>query len=107
MLKKPIFIHSLFRTGSTYIWNKFRQNDKYYCFYEPFHPALSEITNDNIEQLLTKDFESVNHPSLSKYYLYEYKKLLGDGRTSLPYFKNPSVSMNFVIMKRTLALKDI
>jgi glycosyltransferase involved in cell wall biosynthesis len=103
--KTPIFIHSLFRTGSTYIWNKFRQNDKYYCYYEPFHPSLSEITNDNIEQLLTKDFESVNHPSLSKYYLYEYKKLLEDGRTSLPYFKKSFSFDEFCYNKKNPVLK--
>ena len=85
--RNPIFIHSLFRTGSTYIWNRFRQNDKYYCFYEPFHPGLSKVTADNIEHSLTADYESVNHPSLDKYYWHEYRQFLEDGRTGLPYFK--------------------
>ncbi|MGD2090142.1 MAG: glycosyltransferase [Candidatus Aminicenantes bacterium] len=87
MAGHPIFIHSLFRTGSTYIWNKFRQNDKYYCYYEPFHQALGELTAANIDTLMTRDFESVNHPPLARYYLYEYKPLLQDGHPGLPYFK--------------------
>ena len=85
--KKSIFIHSLFRTGSTYIWNKFRQNDRYYCYYEPFHQNLAIATIDNLENLLTKDYEAVNHPFLNKYYWYEYRKLLKNGCTGLPYFK--------------------
>ncbi|UCH94889.1 MAG: glycosyltransferase, partial [Candidatus Aminicenantes bacterium] len=85
--KNPIFIHSLFRTGSTYVWNKFRQSDRFYCYYEPFHQNLSELTAGNIEDLLTKDFESVNHPPLTQYYLYEYRPLLEEGRLGLPYFK--------------------
>jgi hypothetical protein len=85
--KKPIFIHSLFRTGSTYIWNKFRQNENYYCYYEPFHQLLQHTTVDNIENLMTKDYQSVNHPSLSKYYLYEYRGLLQNGRPGVTFFK--------------------
>jgi len=84
---KPIFIHSLFRTGSTYIWNKFRQNDRFYCYYEPFHQLLQHATVDNIENLMTKDYQSVNHPSLSKYYLYEYRGLLQNGRPGVTFFK--------------------
>jgi glycosyltransferase involved in cell wall biosynthesis len=87
MALPPVFLHSLFRTGSTYIWNKFRQNRHYYCYYEPFHQGLAEITAENIEALLTRDFESVNHPPLDKYYLYEYKPLLDHRHEGLPFFK--------------------
>jgi glycosyltransferase involved in cell wall biosynthesis len=87
MATPPIFLHSLFRTGSTYIWNKFRQNDHYYCYYEPFHQAMAELTADNIETLLTKDFAAVNHPPLDNYYLYEYKLLLDHRQEALPFYK--------------------
>jgi hypothetical protein len=87
MNKKPVFIHSLFRTGSTYVWNKFRQDEKYYCYYEPLHQVLAKITPENIEYMLTRDYESVNHPKLDRYYLYEYKPLLKEGATGIPHFK--------------------
>lgn len=87
MKKNPIFIHSLFRTGSTYLWNKFRQNDQYCCYYEPFYQNLSKVTCDNIETLMTKDFQSVNHPKITKFYLYEYKKHLEIKGSGVPYFK--------------------
>lgn len=84
---KPIFIHSLFRTGSTYIWNKFRQNPNYYCYYEPFHEILKGVKPKNIECALTKNYDRVKHPQLERYYLYEYKPLLENGRSGVPYFK--------------------
>jgi len=47
-------------------------------------PMLSE---SNIESLLTKDYKTVHHPILDKYYFYEYKPLLEKGKAGLPYFK--------------------
>jgi hypothetical protein len=83
---KPIFIHSLFRTGSTYIWNKFRQKENYYCYYEPLHPVLAKVTPANIENMMTKNFKAVHHPELDRYYLHEYIPLLKEGQTGIPYF---------------------
>lgn len=105
MTGKPIFIHSLFRTGSTYIWNKFRQNDNYYCYYEPLHPALAHVTKDNIENLMTKDFGSVNHPSLNKYYLYEYSSILDTKGPGVRYFKKSFSFDEFCNNKKNPALK--
>jgi hypothetical protein len=85
--KKQIFIHSLFRTGSTYLWNKFRQQDNFYCYYEPFHPSLMNVTLYNLESILTKDYKAVHHPTLSTYYLYEYRRILTPEHRGLPYFK--------------------
>ncbi len=87
MNKKSIFIHSLFRTGSTYIWNKLRQNGHYYCYYEPFHPNLSKVTGENIRHMLTSDFDAVKHPQLSQFYWYEYMPLLKEGQAGVPFFK--------------------
>jgi hypothetical protein len=85
--KKPIFIHSLFRTGSTYIWNKFRENPNYYCYYEPFHQILAQVTPKNIEYALSKNYDRVKHPHLTRYYLYEYRPLLENEHSGVPYFK--------------------
>lgn len=85
--KKPIFIHSLFRTGSTYTWNKFRESPNYYCYYEPFHQVLAQLTPKNIEHALSKNYDRVKHPHLTRYYLYEYKPLLKNGQSGVPYFK--------------------
>jgi|GEM_PF-1062425 len=87
MSKPSIFIHSLFRTGSTYLWNKFRQDKNYYCFYEPLHHILAQVSTINIQYMMTTDFKAVHHPELDKYYLEEYMPLLSKGQTGLPYFK--------------------
>jgi len=87
MKESPIFIHSLFRTGSTYIWHKFRLNPKYHCYYEPFHQVLTGIDLENLEMALTHDYELVNHPPIQQYYLHEYRELLEAGKVGLPHFK--------------------
>ena len=87
MSKKSIFIHSLFRTGSTYIWNRFRQNLHYHCYYEPFHQALTDVTADQLETALTINFKLVNHPPIERYYLYEYRNLLEADKPGIPFFK--------------------
>ncbi|MCK4761712.1 MAG: hypothetical protein KAW12_05885 [Candidatus Aminicenantes bacterium] len=76
MANKPVFIHSLFRTGSTYIWNKFRQSDRYCCYYEPFHHIFSHVDTRNLKDALTKNFNAVKHPRLDKYYLFEYEQVI-------------------------------
>lgn len=87
MTQKPIFIHSMFRTGSTYLWSKFRKNDRYYCYYEPLHHVLTQVTPENIDEMLTRDFEAVHHPVLESYYLQEYIPLLKENQIGVPFFK--------------------
>ena len=46
MLEKrrpPIVIHSLWRSGSTYLWGKFQEQNQHHCaFVDPFHPSLKK-----------------------------------------------------------------
>jgi hypothetical protein len=83
----PVFIHSLFRTSSTYIWNKFRRNPKNLCYYEPFHHVLATLTTSNVKFALTSNFIAAGHPPLKKHYLFEYESLLRKDREGIPYFK--------------------
>lgn len=103
--RKPIFIHSLFRTGSTYLWNKFRQVDRYYCYYEPLHQVMAKLTPENIDFMMTRDFNSVHHPEIEKYYLHEYKSLLKEGQTGIPYFKKEFSYDQFCMNEENPALK--
>lgn len=48
--KKVIFLHSMFRTGSSYLWSKFSENFNVRCYYEPFHETLSGLTLESIEK---------------------------------------------------------
>lgn len=40
-----IFLHSSFRTSSTWFWNKFRPFQETACYYEPFNDELETITS--------------------------------------------------------------
>jgi hypothetical protein len=87
--QRPVFIHAQFRTGSTYLWNKFRQNEENWCYYEPFHQDLIKIEKSRPylwrhDQANTR---SIRHPDLSRNYLAEYEQLLRPGQAAVPFFK--------------------
>ena len=75
-LSAPIFIHSLFRTGSTWLFDRFRrtQDQNYWCYQEPFHEILINLI-DQPELVLGIHGDmstSLRHPSLDKPYFYEF-----------------------------------
>src|SRR4029077_15764561 len=80
--KFPLFVHAWFRSGSTYIWSKLRNNEKLICYYEPFHEVLAEETL--LEQIEnhrpTEAGVALRHPVLARHYFYEYTKLLEEHR---------------------------
>lgn len=85
----PIFIHSLWRTGSTYIWSKFRQNKNCYCYYEPFNELLLNSQRSALDTLFCNVAERMSHSMLEKEYFYESPLLKEGGnaffRKSFPY----------------------
>ncbi|MEY2334619.1 DUF4214 domain-containing protein [Acidithiobacillus ferrianus] len=71
----PIFIHSMFRTGSTWLFDRFRraQDQNYWCYQEPFHEMLIHL-KDQPELVLGIHDDmstSLRHPALNKPYFYE------------------------------------
>ncbi len=70
---EPIFIHSLWRTGSTYLFSKFRENDKYYCFYEPLYEGLASNTKERLQNLSdAESLEKLHHPKIDKALTFEF-----------------------------------
>ncbi len=71
---KPIFLHSLFRAGSTYLWNKFRCHGSCYCYYEPLNSSVA----DSLESLKPHCSREValdmRHPEVSLSYFDEYPR---------------------------------
>jgi len=86
---KAIFIHALFRTGSTYTWNKFRQNKKYYCYYDPFHYGMGNIDTGKpqLEHFYKMNAVHLRHPTLDKEYTDEYLTLIPTNGKGVPYFR--------------------
>jgi len=87
--KNAIFIHSLFRTGSTYIWNTFRQSGVHHCYYEPFHQELAFLETANLDRWSSGPdiAETMGHPLLDREYMHEYRHLLRPGEKGVPFFK--------------------
>jgi hypothetical protein len=71
----PVFIHSSWRTASTWLWSRLRQAPTAIAYYEFFHERLETCT---IENLRDNDFARWNskHPEGAPYFL-EFAPLVG------------------------------
>ena len=76
----PIFIHSLWRSGSTWLFDRFRRAqgpERYWCYQEPFHESLIYL-QDQPETLLNFHYEtsrSLRHPDLDRPYFQEFYEI--------------------------------
>lgn len=81
----PVFLHSLWRTGSTFVWSRFRMNPAYHCYYEPLHELLINITREECEGIFTAGkTDAMSHPSLENDYFHEFELLKSGG---VPFFR--------------------
>ncbi|MER2532507.1 MAG: hypothetical protein ABTR54_13035, partial [Candidatus Competibacter sp.] len=72
--KSPIFIHSLFRSGSTYLFHVFRRStESYWCYQEPLHefPLYALDNHDILLSERSDKMELLRHPSLNAPYFLE------------------------------------
>lgn len=81
-----IFLHSLFRSGSTYLFNTFRNEKLFWCYYEPLHHQLIEIRQDRLAifPFDKKTTDKMSHPHLTRPHFYEFKAVLKDDH--IPFF---------------------
>ena len=74
MKNSPIFVHSLFRAGSTYLFNVFRRSEAgYWCYQEPENEFVIHV-NENPERLLDlweNAMLELRHPKLDRPYFWE------------------------------------
>lgn len=74
---QAIFIHSLWRSGSTYIFNAFRRSKAgYWAYQEPVHEiVLSAKDNPDVLASCTSEtLATLRHPQLEKPYFYELQQ---------------------------------
>lgn len=75
MKTNPIFVHSLFRSGSTYLFGAFRRSAAgYWCYQEPLNEHIRHVA-DAPERLLEigpRDGALLRHPALEKPYFWEF-----------------------------------
>lgn len=88
MKPSPIFIHSLFRSGSTYFFNVFRRSPAgYYCLQESLHPVVF-FYRDNPQELLkfhTSLYELMRQPNLDKPVFYEVVSVSSAWKEKITY----------------------
>lgn len=75
---EPVFIHSLWRDGSTYLFSVFRRSKAgYYCYQEPVHEIalLSKENPENLLQFTGEKMDALRHPSLKQSYFFELYQL--------------------------------
>ena len=73
---RPIFLHGMWRSGSTFIWSRFRALNSTCCFYEPLHHGLARLTAAKIARDTPAVIASNKHPQLSAPYFAEFAPLL-------------------------------
>jgi hypothetical protein len=97
----PVFIHSLFRAGSTYLFHVFRRSGRYYAYQEALHelpfaaradPALLVVDHGTEKSVLLR------HPRLEAGYFEELRRVWPAWRDALTeqavydgYFAAPGV----------------
>ncbi|WP_236199164.1 hypothetical protein [Pseudomonas pseudonitroreducens] len=77
MNNSPIFIHSLFRSGSTYLFNVFRRTGNYWCYQEPENEWLLELDNkpEALLAVTTNNGGNIHHPDIGKPYFWEFHEV--------------------------------
>jgi hypothetical protein len=75
-MTRAIFIHSGWRTGSTYFWTKFRHTPRCLGFYEPFNEMLSAMSPADV-YTARHDLSALRHSEIGLPYFHEYIPLLG------------------------------
>ncbi|RBP18305.1 hypothetical protein DFR50_101249 [Roseiarcus fermentans] len=85
----PVFIHSSWRTSSTWLWAKLRSAPTAIAYCEVFHERLASLT---IEYLRRNDYSGWNskHPEGAPYFL-EFAPLVGPGGAARGYDRRMAV----------------
>lgn len=73
-----IFLHSGFRSGSTWFWQRFRAAAGTRAYYEPFHEVLARLNPESLSQFAPQRWAS-GHPGLDAPYFAEYRDVLVPG----------------------------
>ncbi|MEP9387742.1 hypothetical protein [Mesorhizobium sp. KR9-304] len=75
-----VFVHSWFRSGSTWLWAKFRDDSRFVAYYEPLNEELPLWTPQRLDTAAARAFDGDNHPTVGKHYFYEYRDLIASDR---------------------------
>ena len=92
---QPIFLQTMFRSGGTWLWSRFRTIPSFRCYYEPLHPTLMKLQAADargVPQNAATEF--LRHPALDRPYFAELP-LLAEG--GVPLFR-PQFSWQHMVL---------
>jgi hypothetical protein len=73
---RPVFLHGVWRSATTYVWSRFRLAEGGLCYYEPLHDGLTRLTARRIGRDTPEGAAYNHHPSFDRPYFEEYRPLL-------------------------------
>lgn len=85
-LRAPVFLHAMWRTGSSYLQSRFEEDPSRLCFYEPFN---GEIGSARKRALAARDYatkrDALRHPAVEGGYFGRYEQ--ADPASGLPLWR--------------------
>lgn len=82
-LTNPVFVHGMWRTGSTYFWSKFRDRPGVCAYYEPLNEQLLTLTEEDRDRDKSEVMRALRHTGVEKGYFNEYALQSGGGVAGL------------------------
>lgn len=82
--QRPIFIHAMWRTCSTYVWKKFREQPQYRAYYEPLHELLAKSGTQALSIGHERRSSELRHPAIDRSYVAEFPFAANGG---VPFFE--------------------
>jgi hypothetical protein len=95
----PVFLHTGWRTGGTWLWSRFRTLPGVVGYYEPLHPDLATLDHVRIDKLDERHWKS-GHATLHAPYFEEFRPLLNDGAAGIRGFQSQFATENFFFPAR-------
>jgi hypothetical protein len=90
----PVFLHTGWRTGGTWLWSRFRTLPGVLGYYEPLHPDLATLDHARIDRREELHWTS-GHPILHAPYFEEFRPLMNDGMAGVHRFQPCFATENF------------
>ena len=99
-LRRPVFLHTGWRTAGTWLWSRFREMPGVEAYYEPLHEALERISLARIHSLSWDQWAS-GHPALARPYFHEFAPLLRPERGGVERYRAEFAIKDFFADART------
>ncbi len=94
--EEPVFLHSLWRTGSTYLFGKFRETQRYYCLYEPLHEFMGRLNESHMREFSGRKIAAkLSHSTMSGGYFDEYRPFQRRGIPGVPGYRESMTVADF------------